>query len=59
MTPADLTDYRARLTRAEDGLMALAERKYGEHLPLDGARLSGKAEGVRLAMSYLNEYEQA
>lgn len=56
MTPDQLTDYRDRLERAAKDLRLMADMRYDRHLPLDAARLSGKAEGVRLALSYLDEY---
>ncbi len=55
LTAEQSADLRARLVRALDVLDEMADRELrGRRL----MRLMGKAEGVRLALSYLDEYQR-
>lgn len=48
-----LGDLQERLTAAKDELSDMADASPGK---TESARLAGKAEGVGLALSYLDEY---
>jgi len=53
-----LDDLRDRLVKAADGLQRMAA-EYAEHGTWDTARrLDGKAQGVRLALSYIHDYNR-
>ncbi len=51
MTERQVADLRARLVNAAAAMRELAERAEAE-------RRIGKAQGVELALSYLDEYER-
>jgi hypothetical protein len=65
MNESDLTKLRKRLARAEESLRKLADeyaKRASEHRGLDEIdywthydRLTAKAEGVRLALAYVEE----
>lgn len=55
VTPEQLQDFKERLEKAAHTLRWMSHDRDGEMIE---ARLAGKAEGVRLALSYLNEYQQ-
>jgi chromosome segregation ATPase len=52
---SDLIDLYERLEKANSSL--LAQLVHADTLA-EAARLRGKAEGVRLAISYVNEYQR-
>jgi hypothetical protein len=52
-----LADLRDRLTRADSDLTAMAAAATGPSFTQ--ARIGGKRDGVRLALSYLNEIERS
>lgn len=51
-----LTDLRERLCRAGDELEGLAQRSAASHAVTEYGRITGKQEGVKLAVSYVDEY---
>lgn len=52
---SDLIDLRDRMVRATETLDVLRNKAAGLHNTSEYARLDGKLEGVRLALSYLDE----
>jgi hypothetical protein len=55
MSEEQVADFKARLEQAQAELKGLAvTRSAGEH---SRTRLNGKASGVTLALSYLDEYK--
>src|SRR4051812_1474740 len=52
---SDLTDLRARMLRARDDLLAMRGVMPTAHNVDEYNRLTGKTEGVSLALSYLDE----
>lgn len=61
MGHAELTadDLRERLTTAHAQLTGLADDRFASGAVTEGTRLRGKAEGVALALSYMDEYARA
>lgn len=56
-TTEPIDELAERLERANDELMDLA-RGQSDQLGLQYSRLSGKAEGVRLALSYIRDMKE-
>lgn len=54
MSPEQWQDFKERLLKAGLELTSMARQRSG----FDAERLLGKAQGVSLALSYLNEYQQ-
>ena len=55
MTEEQIVEFRTRLTNAAGNLQAHSDDAAGRS-PMEAMRLHGKAQGVRLAVSYLLEY---
>jgi len=53
-----LNDLRERLIRAADQLHEMADERFAGARLADGHRLSSKESGIRLALSYLNDYDR-
>lgn len=54
---SDMRDLRERLSRADKELQKMADKAQCDGRAEDAARLSAKADGVRLALSYAQEYK--
>ena len=56
MTNEELEDFKGRLTRGRERLITLRAEADLHDSHEEVSRLSGKIEGVNLALSYLREY---
>lgn len=54
---SDMRDLRERLSRADKELQKMADQAQRDGRTEDAVRLSAKANGVRLALSYAQEYK--